>query len=875
MLAVTLVVGLLGALAPAAANAASQIAVAPGIPTDISVGDTNVTGSLTITNNNNGSDVSSTVCEPGDPAPCTGAPGITLTPSCSALDFSQTCLPSGANPGVFSIHPTATGGASTACANKTFNVLVIDATFGRVRFAPVGGNVMLPNPGSSCRIDFQFDVLQLPVDSSAATGYQTLQSAEAAAHSNLGTGTFSRNTQTPVNITLAPPSISDTDPDSPANDNNPEVKGSAPAGTSLVRLYDNASCTSPSIAQGTAAAFSSPGITPHVNDDTTTTFHATATDSLGGVSDCSPSSITYVEDSTPPATPGVTDSDPDSPANDNSPRIKGTADAGSTVRLYTTNDCTGAVAAQGLASAFASPGLLVSIGNDVTATYHATATDTAGNVSGCSATSITYVEDSTPPSTPAPGTTEPGSPANNNSPRILGSAQANTTVSLYTSPDCSGAAVGQGSAASFASVGIQVTVSDNTSTTFYARASDAAGNLSPCSGGVSYVEDSIPPTGPVLAGSSPASPSGQNSPRITGTAPAGTTVRLYTNASCTSAVAGEGTAGVLAAPGLLVTVTDNSTTTFYARTVDQAGNQSPCSASSVLYVEDSVAPETTIDSAPAATGAPPTPTFTFSSTDPGATFECRIDAGEFVPCTSPYTTAALGNGSHNFEVRAKDSAGNADSTSSVYSFTVGSAVAPPPPAAPPPPPPASQRRPQPGCQGIVGRIFVGTKSNNVRNGTNATDIMFGLAGNDTLKGAGGLDCLYGEEGNDLLRGGSGADRLFGGSGKDRLEGLSGNDTLSGSFGNDRLNGGTGNDRMTAGGGTDYLVDRRGTDRFSGGSGKDRIDARDSTLADRRKRDRILCGPGIDTVIADPRDIVSRDCERNRVTRRSLKTFSAR
>jgi hypothetical protein len=100
--------------------------------------------------------------------------------------------------------------------------------------------------------------------------------------------------------TVAPaaPQITDTDPNSPANDNAPEVKGSAAAG-STVRLFKTAGCTAgTAVALGSAAKFASPGITASVPDNTTTAFRATATDAAGNVSACS-GSFTYVEDSTP------------------------------------------------------------------------------------------------------------------------------------------------------------------------------------------------------------------------------------------------------------------------------------------------------------------------------------------------------------------------------------------------------------------------------------------------------------------------------------------------------------------------------------------------------------------------------------------------
>jgi outer membrane protein assembly factor BamB len=124
-----------------------------------------------------------------------------------------------------------------------------------------------------------------------------------------------------------------------------------------------------------------------------------------------PTRLRAIADLTPPAPPTLTDSDPDSPANDNSPKIKGTAEAGSTVKLFTSADCTGAIAAQGTAAAFASTGLGVSVPDDSSTTFRATATDAVGNASGCSSSSLTYVEASTPgsgqPPSPQPG---PGQP---------------------------------------------------------------------------------------------------------------------------------------------------------------------------------------------------------------------------------------------------------------------------------------------------------------------------------------------------------------------------------------------------------------------------------------------------------------------------------
>jgi hypothetical protein len=120
-------------------------------------------------------------------------------------------------------------------------------------------------------------------------------------------------------------------------------------------------------------------------------------------------------------------------------------------------------------------------------------------------------------------------------------------------------------------------------------------------------------------------------------------------------------------------------------------------------------------------------------------------------------------------------------------------------AAPLAPPQVSPNRPSP-RRGVT------------RTGTSARDVLVGTAQADRLSGRGGADRLVGRGGADLLAGGAGADRLLGGAGRDVLD---------------------------------------------GGSGDDSIAAADGV------RDTIRCGRGRDTVVADRRDSIARDCERVR------------
>ena len=87
----------------------------------------------------------------------------------------------------------------------------------------------------------------------------------------------------------------------------------------------------------------------------------------------------------------------------------------------------------------------------------------------------------------------------------------------------------------------------------------------------------------------------------------------------------------------------------------------PASRSFTVDTSDTTAPDTTITAGPSGTTGDSTPTFSFTS-EAGATFECRVDGGAWSACSSPFTTAALADGPHTFEVRATDGHGNTDPT---------------------------------------------------------------------------------------------------------------------------------------------------------------------------------------------------------------------
>ena len=88
------------------------------------------------------------------------------------------------------------------------------------------------------------------------------------------------------------------------------------------------------------------------------------------------------------------------------------------------------------------------------------------------------------------------------------------------------------------------------------------------------------------------------------------------------------------------------------------------------FTVDTVKPDTTILSGPSGVTDDHTPSFTFSSSEPGS-FACRLRSASFEPCDSPFVPAApLPDDSYTFEVRARDAAGNVDPTPASRPFDV-------------------------------------------------------------------------------------------------------------------------------------------------------------------------------------------------------------
>ena len=215
---------------------------------------------------------------------------------------------------------------------------------------------------------------------------------------------------------------------------------------------------------------------------------------------------------------------------------------------------------------------------------------------------------------------------------------------------------------------------------------------------------------------------------------------------------------------------------------------------------DTVPPTTTI-SGPSGTTNDPTPTFGFSS-EPGSTFECKLDSGPYATCSPPKTTAHLADGSHTLKVRATDPADNlgpeasrtftvdtAEVSISGSSLVVSAAIGAKDNLTITRPSPSTLRvtdlasGPYTGsgvhtttagctrsgdytvnCNNTAGitliRVLAADQADQVTNSTSlqsalnggpANDALIGGFVKDTLTGAAGADVMKGMNGNDLLQ----------------------------------------------------------------------------------------------------------------------------
>ncbi|HEV8688024.1 MAG TPA: hypothetical protein VGQ84_12170, partial [Gaiellaceae bacterium] len=196
---------------------------------------------------------------------------------------------------------------------------------------------------------------------------------------------------------------------------------------------------------------------------------------------------------------------------------------------------------------------------------------------------------------------------------------------------------------------------------FQVRATDAAGNVDPTPASASWTIDTTPPETTIAAGPSGIVTASSASFDFSASETGGTFACSLDGAALSACTSPQSYSGLAVGPH-----------TFQVRAADALGNAdaTPASRSWTVQAADTTPPETTIASAPAALVNVSSASFAFSSTEAGSTFACALDGAAFAPCSSPQSYGGLADGSHSFQVRATDAAGNADATPAARSWSI-------------------------------------------------------------------------------------------------------------------------------------------------------------------------------------------------------------
>ncbi|HEY6550610.1 MAG TPA: hypothetical protein VIY71_05350 [Solirubrobacterales bacterium] len=216
------------------------------------------------------------------------------------------------------------------------------------------------------------------------------------------------------------------------------------------------------------------------------------------------------------------------------------------------------------------------------------------------------------PPSPKLTSTSPLSPASSTTPKILGEAEAGSTVKIYTTSNCSGEPVAHGSAAQLASPGIGVTVAAGATAKFWATA-EAEGFVSLCSSAISYTQQSSSGGGGNESG-------------------------------------GGGTGG---AP-------------------QEGTKKSPTVHQAIPLPPAYVTPHTRITFGPASKTRDRRPVFRFtdSTGQAGTRFHCKVDRHAWKACRSPLRLKRLDRGRHALAIKAVNAVGTAEPQTAKRSFKV-------------------------------------------------------------------------------------------------------------------------------------------------------------------------------------------------------------
>jgi hypothetical protein len=470
---------------------------------------------------------------------------------------------------------------------------------------------------------------------------------------------------------LAFASDSGTAGDGITNDTSLTISGTAEA-LSTVTVFDGATNL------GTTAATAG-GVFSFVDvrvlaDASSHSYTATATDAFSNTGAAS-SALSVAIDTSAPAAPVITGFATDTGTvgdgitSDTSLTISGTAENNSTVNVFDGATNLGTATASGTGAwSFID---VRTLANASAHTYTATATDAAANTGVASAVLNVAIDTAAPAAPVITGfATDSGTLGdgltNDTSLTVSGTAEANSTVTVFDGATSLGTATATGAGAWSFSDGR--TLANAQVVAYTAYATDAAGNVGGLSTALNVTIDTVAPTSPGITGiTSDTGPSGTDgitsdtSLTVSGTAEANSTVSVSDGATVlgTATASGAGAWSFVDAR----TLGNGATPSYRATATDAAGNTSAVSSFFDVFV-DIAAPSVTATTIGRTNDNTPTLLGTVSDggsgiagvsvTVGGQTFAATVTAGTW----SATVPAALADGTYNVTAVATDNAGN-------------------------------------------------------------------------------------------------------------------------------------------------------------------------------------------------------------------------
>ncbi|MBU0747674.1 MAG: hypothetical protein KKB08_17345, partial [Gammaproteobacteria bacterium] len=418
---------------------------------------------------------------------------------------------------------------------------------------------------------------------------------------------------------------------------------------------------------------------------------------------------TYTLDTDAPTAPSTPDlaagsdsgvSSTDNVTSDTTPTITGTAEAGSTVTLYDTDGTT--VLGTGTA---AGGSWSITVSTALTEGAHtltAKATDAAGNTGVASAGLTVTIDASAPAATPAPdmtagtdtGASSSDNITSNNAPTLTGTAEANSSVTLY---DTDGTTVlGTTTADGSGNWSITSAALAEGTHTLTTKATDVAGNVSAASSGLAVTIDTTAPT-LVITSDVPTLKAGETA-TITFTFSEDPGASFTWNGTAGDVIVTGGTLGAISGSGLTRTATFTPTadtnsgvasiTVSAGSYADVAGNIAGAGSPTPSITYDTLVPTapsepdmaTSSDSGSSATDnitSFTTPTFA-GTAEVGSTVTLYDTDGIAVLGSTTadgagnwsITSTTLADGTHTLTTKATDAAGNVSAASSSLGLTI-------------------------------------------------------------------------------------------------------------------------------------------------------------------------------------------------------------